>query len=206
MVQDFFAQKAQDYDSAARRVGIVERIAGAIRARVPLDDTLRLADFGAGTGLLLERLAPSVASFAAIDVSPAMIARLEHKRAELGCELEVLPVDLTRTRIDRRFDGVVSSMTLHHIRDVDAIFRTLRMLIVPGGFLALADLDTEDGSFHEEDTGVHHHGFDRDALAAIAAAAGFRDVAIDDAGSISKSGRDYPVFLLTARVPEDADA
>lgn len=201
MARDHFEHKAERYDGAARRVRVVEDVADAIRARIELKSEMALADFGAGTGLLLERIAPHVRSIAAIDVSPSMIAQLEAKLDRIVCEVEVLLTDLTKDRPSRCFDGIISSMTLHHIEDLPGIFLTLRTMIGPGGFLALADLDTEDGSFHDEDTGVHHHGFQRGALAAIAAKSGFTDVALDDAGVIAKQGREYPVFLLTARVP-----
>mgnify|MGYP006950044336 CR=1 FL=1 len=43
--------------------------------------------------------------------------------------------------------------------------------------VALADLDSEDGSFHPPDTdGVYHLGFDRDALRAELEADGFSDI------------------------------
>ena len=71
-------------------------------------------------------------------------------------------------------------------------------MLRPAGFIALADRDPEDGSFHSEDTGVFHHGFARAAISAMARAAGFHEVAIDTASVIAKGGRDYPVFLLTA--------
>ena len=38
-------------------------------------------------------------------------------------------------------------------------------MLVPGGRLALSDLDSEDGTFHSaEAEGIHHLGFDRDGL------------------------------------------
>ena len=43
----------------------------------------------------------------------------------------------------------------------------------------IADLDKEDGTFHEEDTGVHHHGFESSALQSAAEEAGFTDVTVE---------------------------
>ena len=77
-----------------------------------------------------------------------------------------------------------------------------RRLLRPGGRIALADLDTEDGTFHDADAeGIYHLGFGRDALAESARAAGFADVAFESATEIERDGRRYPLFLLLARRP-----
>jgi 2-polyprenyl-3-methyl-5-hydroxy-6-metoxy-1,4-benzoquinol methylase len=101
--------------------------------------------------------------------------------------------------LPRQFDGIISSMTLHHIADIPALFRRFHLMLKPGGFIALADLDSEDGSFHTEDTGVCHFGFDRADIAALARTAGFIDVQVVDASVVQKPQGQYPVFLLTAQ-------
>jgi SAM-dependent methyltransferase len=98
------------------------------------------------------------------------------------------------------FDLVVSLLLLHHVKDTRAALAGMHRLLAPGGQVAAIDLDTEDGSFHSPDAeGVHHHGFDRDRLAALARAAGFIDVRVGDGHPIDDEGRAYPMFLLTAR-------
>jgi hypothetical protein len=78
-------------------------------------------------------------------------------------------------------------------------------LLAPGGRIALADLDAEDGSFHDADAeGIHHLGFPRDRVAGFARMAGFVEVAFSTATEIEKNGRRYPLFLLTARRPAGA--
>ena len=61
-----------------------------------------------------------------------------------------------------------------------------------------ADLEAEDGSFHPDNTGVHHFGFDRDALVAMTRDAGFRAIEVSTASVLRKPHGDFPVFLLTA--------
>lgn len=198
MSHDFFAHKADGYEQNPSRVDNVANIANAILAAVTLDKTRHLLDFGSGTGLLLERLAPFVGKITAVDVSPAMNRQLAAKREHLPCALDIVAIDLCQSSLTQQFDGVVSSMTLHHIKDIDAMFTKFHALLVPGGFIAIADLDVEDGSFHGEDTGVHHYGFERAAIAAAATAAGFCDARVVSASSMHKPQGDYGVFLLTA--------
>lgn len=199
MPSDHFAHKADSYEQNPSRVDNVANIANAIIDAVALDPAMHLMDFGSGTGLLLERIAPHVGRITAVDVSPAMNRQLREKAGRLGCAVDILEADLVAADLDVRVDGIVSSMTLHHIEDVGAMFRTFHGLLREGGFIALADLDREDGSFHTEDTGVFHCGFAREELLAIARAAGFRDAAIVSASVVHKPQGDYPVFLLTAR-------
>jgi len=198
MSKDFFAEKAGSYEQDRARVDNVKQIAAAILGATKLHGSIHLMDFGAGTGLLLEQIAPYVGKITAVDVSPAMTAQLRAKLDRVACPIEILQLDLESARLDRRFDGIISSMTLHHVKDVPRIFQTFYDLLHKGGFIALADLDREDGSFHSQDTGVHHPGFEREALCQIARAAGFREVSIQSASTLHKHDRDYGVFLLTA--------
>jgi SAM-dependent methyltransferase len=199
MSHDFFAAKAASYELNPQRVDNVVAIGNVIKAQVPLHRAMHLLDFGSGTGLLLQQIAPLVGKITALDVSPSMNAQLRAKAADISCELEVLEQDLIHQPLQRQFDGIISSMTLHHIADIPALFRQFLHMLKPGGFIALADLDLEDGSFHTEDTGVFHCSFDRSDIALQASAAGFTDVQVVDASVVQKPHGQYPVFLLTAQ-------
>ncbi len=194
---DHFAHKAQHYEHNPRRVDNVASIASAILEEIPLSKTMHIVDFGSGTGLLLGQLAAHVGHITAIDTSPAMNAQLRGKQAQLPCFLDILEVNLEQADVALSVDGIVSSMTLHHVQNIAAMFLKFHGLLKPGGFIALADLDTEDGRFHSEDTGVFHHGFDRATLAHMASAAGFQSVQVRDASMINKPQGRYNVFLLT---------
>lgn len=94
MTKDFFAHKARNYEQNPDRVDNVDNIANAIVGNVMLDKRMHLMDFGSGTGLLLERIAPQVRKITAVDISRAMNEQLQAKRPQLACELEILEVDL----------------------------------------------------------------------------------------------------------------
>ena len=64
-------------------------------------------------------------------------------------------------------------MVLHHVDDTEAATNTFYSLINACGYLAIADLYTEDGSFHCSDVKVHRV-FDIERLADILKKAGFR--------------------------------
>lgn len=195
---DRFAHKASSYDQNRSRVDNVENIANSIRNAIKFDSSMHVMDFGSGTGLLLERLAPYVGKITAVDVSSSMNEQLHAKRNDLGCSIEIVETDLEQSDLDARFDGIISSMTMHHVKNIEAMFGKFHSMVKEGGFIAISDLDLEDGSFHTEDTGVYHFGFDRGEFARSAAEAGFRMVQISSASVVQKPQGDFPVFLLTA--------
>lgn len=195
---DHFAQKAGSYEQNKSRVDNVENIANSILKAISFDSSMHIMDFGSGTGLLLERVAPYVGKITAVDVSNSMNAQLHAKQNKLGCVIEIVETNLERSDIDGRFDGIISSMTMHHIEDIEAMFRKFHSIVKDGGFIAISDLDLEDGSFHTEETGVYHFGFDRDEFARSASGAGFRRVQVSTASVVHKPQGEFPVFLLTA--------
>ncbi|GAB1263849.1 class I SAM-dependent methyltransferase [Aurantivibrio infirmus] len=197
MNKDFFAHKADSYEKNRSRVANVENIANAILDKVKLNKAMVLMDFGSGTGLLLEKIAPTVKKITAVDISASMNRQLAEKRELIECELEILELDLTKSTLDQQFDGIISSMTMHHVQDIDAMFVRLYSLLRSDGIIAIADLDLEDGSFHTEDTGVFHSGFDRQAFIESAAKAGFKNLVTSTASTVHKEQGDYTVFLLT---------
>lgn len=197
MSKDYFELKAESYDSDAKRVSNVDNIANSILSSLPFDKNMHIMDFGSGTGLLLERIAPFVKKITAVDVSETMCKKLNEKIKNLYCEVEILQMDLTKTKLDMKFDGIISSMTMHHIKDTQKMFNDFYKILNDNGVIAIADLDIEDGSFHTEDTGVFHFGFDRKEFKSKAIAAGFENVKIITASMDEKPHGKYPVFLLT---------
>lgn len=195
MKKDWFAHKANDYDQKKDRVKNVNTIAQGILTELSFSKKMEIMDFGSGTGLLLSEIAPYVGKITAIDISPSMNEELRAKK--IACEIEILEIDLTTQKVDKKFDAIISSMTLHHVEEVGALFRKFYALLKDKGSIAIGDLDTEDGSFHSSDTGVFHYGFDRKEFKRLAENAGFRNVKIQSVSTIEKSRGTYSVFLLT---------
>jgi ubiquinone/menaquinone biosynthesis C-methylase UbiE len=201
-----FDEAAQQWDNNPTRVELAGAVGAAIQQTIPIKPHWRALDYGAGTGLLSLNLQPHVASLMALDSSTGMLEKLGQKISACGIKnveprlwnLEVEPFPETG------FDLVVSSMTLHHLRDVPLVLKRLAAVIRPGGWLAAADLETEDGTFHGDADGVFHHGFAREQMLGWLGEAGFAQVQLKSAHTISKPDstgelRKYGVFLAIAR-------
>ena len=199
-----FDSKARQWDDnpVFRERGL--KIADAVRAAVPLRREMHALDYGCGTGLLSFPLKDELGAIVMADSSGGMLDVVREKIAALAVpNMTAVKLDLLADPAPSdRFDLIMTSMTLHHVPNTDAILRVFHDLLQPGGYLCIADLDQEDGSFHGIEVDVHH-GFDRAALSRRAANAGFTGVQFQTVFSIAKeqaSGtRDYPVFLMTAR-------
>jgi len=199
---------AAQWDDSPRRAGVATAVADAIAAAVPIASRWRALEYGCGTGLVGVKLLPRLGHLVETDLSPGMLAVLNAKATAAGLDrITTQVLDLTSTPPPAdRYDFIFSSMTLHHIPDVRALVGAFGTMLVPGGWLALADLDAEDGSFHgPEVPGVAHHGFDRAELARRLSETGFTAVAFRTAHTVEKTRegetRRYPVFLVTAQHP-----
>ncbi len=196
---DLFAEKAEDWDRNDIPRQISAAVGATLLAQVPLHGDMQVMDFGAGTGLISSQVAPRVKRIVAVDISEAMLDKLRAK-PELQGKVSMCCQDILETPLAERFDLIMSAMALHHVEDTDRLLQRFAEHLREGGMLALADLDKEDGRFHPQNTpGVYHAGFERDDLQARLERQGFAEVRFHTACTINKEGRDYPVFLLTAR-------
>lgn len=197
-MSDLFKQKAGDWDASQMRLQLSSAIGSTILKHVPLNNEMEVMDFGAGTGLLTSHIVPRVRQVAAIDTSAAMLERLTAK-PEFSGKVTAICQDITELPLDRQFDLIISAMAMHHVENIHNLFETFAKHLRPGGRIALADLDKEDGSFHPADAeGVYHHGFERDALQAIIEDNGFHDIRFETAHTVDKEGKQYPIFLVIA--------
>ena len=199
MSTERFDKAAADWDAKPLRVQLGEAISTAIIASLPLTGAMVGLEYGCGTGLVTFKLAAHLAVMHGLDSSSGMIQVLTEKIHAQGVEnvkpflgelSELAPPPLDLTCI---------SMTLHHIEDYHELLTRFAKYLKPGGFLAIADLEKEDGTFHDDNTGIAHFGFEGDALCKVVVECGFVDVEMQTIYKVTKNERQYPVFLLTCR-------
>lgn len=200
MHEDHFDQRAATWDDDPGHVARAHAVAAALKAALPLDSSVRLLEYGAGTGLVSQALRDTVGSITLADTSAGMRSVIEQKIATgVLAGARVWDVDLAAgpPPASEPFDLVVTVMTLHHIADVTPVLANFAALLRGGGHLAIVDLDEEDGSFHDEGF-AGHHGFARTRLAEQLRDAGFATVTFETCHELERDGRRYPLFLAVA--------
>jgi 2-polyprenyl-3-methyl-5-hydroxy-6-metoxy-1,4-benzoquinol methylase len=133
-----------------------------------------------------------------------MLDVLKNKILAQGlANVRTLPLQ-TETPWAGSYDMVVSNMTLHHVEHVHSMLAQFFKILKTPGYLCVADLDLEQGEFHENNAGVFHFGFDRALLRQALLEAGFVQVTETTAATVTKpsrtgSLRPFDVFLLVAK-------
>jgi ubiquinone/menaquinone biosynthesis C-methylase UbiE len=204
-----FDIKAADWDQNPMHWDRSVAIVNELLKQVPVRKEMIAMEFGAGTGITSFLLKDHLKEITLLDSSAEMVKVMNEKvKAANTHNMKPLLFDLEKEEwTDEKFDLLITQMVLHHVIDLDNIFSKFYKIIKPGGYLAIADLYSEDGSFHGEGfTG--HKGFDIDTLADRLRKHGFGNISGRKCFVINKKiseteSRQFDVFLLVGfRIPE----
>jgi len=200
-----FDIKAAGWDENPMHRDRSEAIANEIKRMIPLNTEMRVLEFGAGTGITSFLLKDHVKEITLMDNSSEMVRVMTEKiKTSKVRNLKVLNFNLEQSDYkNERFDLIFTQMVLHHVTDIDLIISRFYKLLNPGGFLAIADLYPEDGSFHG-DGFTGHRGFDVEILSTLIRNQGFTNISHRKCFVINKKISDsetkqFDVFLLIAK-------
>ena len=194
-MSDLFKEKAETYDSKDWEKE-VSAIGKMIVSAIPFHNQMHVMDFGAGTGLLCSQVSPLVQKITAVDISEAMLKKLNAK-PELNAKINTVCQDIMNTPIEEKFDMIVSAFALHHVEDTNRLIQTFAEHLAAGSRIALVDIDEEDGSFHSEDnSGVFHCGFDRHNLKKILEMNSFEHIDFVQTHFFKWDEKEYSAFFF----------
>jgi len=200
MVSEFDG-KALEWDNNPVHIERSEAIARSLLNTVPLNKSMHALEFGAGTGLLSFLLKDQFSSITLMDTSGEMINVIRTKMTHQQIT-HMTPVDINLETEDfsGEFDIIYCQMVFHHVMNLEVVIEKFFRLLKPGGYVGIADLYPEDGSFHGEGfTG--HNGFDVQWLSDKLNTAGFTRISHQQCYSIKRPGPagiiEFPIFLMT---------
>jgi len=199
----YFDLMAKEWDSVPRRIERARAVAEAIKTSIHLSPSMKAFEYGCGTGLLSFELQPYLGHITLADSSSGMVAVLEEKIKSRGIQnMAPLRLDLSIDPLPQeRYYLLYTLMTLHHIPDTDRVLRGFYTLLASQGYLCIADLDKEDGSFHGAGFDGHN-GFDRDELGDRLTRLGSRNTRFTTCYQMTKEVetgvKTFPLFLMIA--------
>ncbi|SDJ83861.1 class I SAM-dependent methyltransferase [Natronorubrum texcoconense] len=121
---------------------------------LPETEGKRVLDAGCGAGHLADELADRGATVVGLDASREMLAYARGRvpdadflRADLEGELPFA---------DNAFDGVTSSLAFHYVKEWASLFRELRRVLTPGGWI-VCSVQHPHADFEEYDDAENYH-------------------------------------------------
>jgi tRNA (cmo5U34)-methyltransferase len=199
-----FDIKASEWDKNPMHWEHSEAIASEIKTLIPLRKDMRALEYGAGTGITSFLLKDHLGEITLMDNSTEMVKIMKEKIKTTGVKnLRALNYDLEHKDYkEETFDLIFSQMVLHHVNDIESIIRKFSSLLNPGGYLAIADLYEEDGSFHGEGFNGHK-GFNIGKLSLVLKNNQLEDIShktcfIIDRKISETESKKFDVFLMIA--------
>lgn len=204
---DRFDKEAAEWDNNPDINLINEKISEIVLpSLVSTDNTI--LELGAGTGLLTFRSYRTVKEWLCIDMSTGMIDMLLSKVPKYTGASEIVTAKamyLERAeQLSKAYDWAVSSMTFHHIPDMQSTITCLAQCVYKG--LIIVDYEEFNGSrvFHPESKmeGVERHGLNREEMLRMCKIAGFTRVDCHTCFTLAldREGRkvDFPFMAVIA--------
>jgi ubiquinone/menaquinone biosynthesis C-methylase UbiE len=199
-----FDQKAATWDDNPARIDRANSIATSLANTIDLSSVKLAMEYGSGTGLLSFALKDNLANIVLMDESQGMIDVANEKCAANNVShIKPMLYDLLKQPLPGyRFDLIFILLTLHHIEETDLILHKFHELLNPNGYLAIIDLEKEDGSFHEHKNHFHN-GFERIDLENQLKHNGLKPISYEICYELERDydegKQKYPLFLLVSQ-------
>ena len=202
-MREDFNEMAANWDQEPRRLERAKTVANEIVNAIPDLGRMKGLEYGCGTGLLSFCLQPFLQHLTLVDNAQGMLDVVKQKiENEMICNMNPLLLDLSEDENTCKgsYDLIYTLMALHHIPDIDKIIFSFSDMLNSFGYLCIADLDEEDGSFHGEGFDGHN-GFNRYELTEKLKKYGFENISWKICYQNRRKIKDgtekiYPVFLM----------
>ncbi|MEA3315930.1 MAG: class I SAM-dependent methyltransferase [Campylobacterota bacterium] len=194
---------AKEWDSKPQRVESAMKFVEHIKGNVNKDiKSYHILDYGCGSGLVSFGFGNDVKLVTGLDYSIGMVERYNEKSKELNLShLKAIKHNINEESLDsNKYDLIVTNMTMHHIKDISDFVYKLKDGLKKDGELYIADLSTEDGTFHSmgnED--VEHLGFKKEYIIDIFNDVGLKNIKYNILQTIKKEDNSYPIFVISGK-------
>jgi ubiquinone/menaquinone biosynthesis C-methylase UbiE len=203
-----FDEQAKNWDNDIQKVERATIFANEIRTFIKPNERMNALEFGCGTGLQSYFLRNDFKTITLIDTSQGMLDVLEDRIKNKNISnFKPILFDLTNNDYQpesEKFDVIYTSMTMHHIIEIDNILQKFNSMLNPDGYLCISDLVKEDGSFHSEHPDFDgHKGFEKNEIENYFKNNGFKisyyKICFTIEKIVNNETKKYPVFLIIGK-------
>ncbi|MEA3353723.1 MAG: class I SAM-dependent methyltransferase [Campylobacterota bacterium] len=197
-----FNKLAQEWDSKPARIEGAMTFVDKILEDIDTDiKSFNILDYGSGSGLVSFGFANKAYKITGLDNSEEMVKVYNNKAFTIGLDnILSRKHDINKEELEENiYDLVVTNMTMHHINDIDIFIKKLSSSLKNDGYIYIADLISEDGTFHSDNTGVEHFGFDMEVVKNTFLNSGLKDVSIEILHTIDKPHKSFDIFIVRGR-------
>ena len=201
-----FDIQAKDWDNDPKKTERAKIFAEEIINFIKPLKTWNALEFGSGTGLLSYQLKDVFETITLVDNSEGMINVLKEKIEKCNItNFKPLLLDILDDNLNiGAFNVIFTLMTLHHIIDLNKILSIFNSILKNDGYLCIADLVKEDGSFHINHPDFDgHNGFDKNELSTFLTNNGFKveyyNICFEIEKEVENTTKIYPLFLMICK-------
>ena len=157
----YFAEQATDWDRIRALHAPEERVEAALVSMLGDKPFRSLLDLGAGTGRMLELMAPRAVRAVGVDQSAAMLALARSRIDQAGLRnVHLRQGDIYAPPVERDgYDLVVIHQVLHFLDDPARALKEAARALAPSGRLVVVDFDAHDQEFLRTDFAHRRLGF-----------------------------------------------
>jgi len=154
VTRNWFDRWSNEYDRTLGSISFHRELLDLIVKSSGVKEGDRILDIGCGTGLLsLKFLQKTGCSVVGVDCSGEMMAIFKDKIKKLGLKdrvlLNLMDAGSLKFR-DNTFDKVVSSVTLHHLKNKLPALKTVLRVLKPGGAFIIGEIDMDTTGIHTD--------------------------------------------------------
>ncbi|MGM0519000.1 MAG: class I SAM-dependent methyltransferase [Campylobacterota bacterium] len=198
-----FDKAAKTWDKKQSSIDSSNACVNNLLKKVTLAKNSNILDYGCGTGFIAFALSNNTNNIIGMDYSDGMVEKFNEKAKELKYDnIKAVKHDMNTQELPKnQFDLVISSMTMHHIKDTNMFAKKCYEALKKDAIVCINDLEKEDGSFHKKhnNDGVEHFGFEKEKVCKIFENQGFEIISCDTVFKHERNDKEYPLFNLIAK-------
>jgi ubiquinone/menaquinone biosynthesis C-methylase UbiE len=198
-----FDEKAKDWDKKQTTLDKTDACIDNLKKHLDFSKIKSILDYGCGTGLVGFALKDDSNEVLGLDSSNGMVEEFNKKAKDKNLKnIKAQKHDILHDNLPKNsFDLIISSMSLHHIENIELFFQKSFESLKNAGYICINDLDKENGTFHAKynNEGVYHFGFSKDELINVCTKIGFSNFIFEIVYIYERENRNFPIFNFIAK-------